>query len=61
MTPAALGTALGLTEKHGGARPTKTGSTSVHTFGLAIDIAYTANPWVRSPCTARCMPRTCQL
>ncbi len=46
-TPAELGAALGLTEKHGGARPTQTQSTSVHTFGLAIDIAYKANPWVR--------------
>jgi hypothetical protein len=46
-TPAGLGAALGLTEKHGGARPTQTASTSVHTFGLAIDIAYRANPWVR--------------
>ena len=46
MTPVALGAALGITERHGGARPTQTQSTSVHTFGLAIDIEYTANPWV---------------
>jgi subtilisin family serine protease len=45
--PSELGTALGLTEKHGGARPSQTESTSVHTFGLAIDIAYRGNPWVR--------------
>jgi subtilisin family serine protease len=44
-TPAALGKALGLNEPHGGARPAaRTGS--VHTFGLAIDIGYTANPWL---------------
>jgi hypothetical protein len=48
-TPAALGRSLGLTERHGGARSGKSAST--HTFGLAIDIAYTANPWVRQPAT----------
>ena len=46
-TPAALGKALGLTEQHGGARSGE--SVSAHTFGLAIDIAYTANPWIHQP------------
>jgi Hemopexin len=44
-TPAALGAALGLTEKHSGARPDDK-NTSVHSFGLAIDIAPYRNPWV---------------
>ena len=46
-TPAALGAALGLTEKHSGARPDDK-NTSVHSFGLAIDIAPNRNPWVLS-------------
>ena len=57
MTPARLGAALGLTEKHGGARPAQTESTSVHTFGLAIDIEYLANPWVRSKASWRALQR----
>lgn len=48
MTPAALGTTLELKEPHGGARPgASTGS--VHTFGLALDIAFKANPWIHRP------------
>lgn len=47
MTPAAMGVALGITEAQGGARPSQSTSLSVHTFGLAIDIAYRANPWIR--------------
>jgi hypothetical protein len=43
-TPAALGRILGLTERHGGTRSGTKPST--HTYGLAIDIAYTTNPWV---------------
>ncbi|MGO9353331.1 MAG: hypothetical protein ACLP3C_21795 [Mycobacterium sp.] len=46
MTPARLGTALGLTELHGGARP-EDATADMHTFGLAIDISYTANPWIQ--------------
>jgi phosphatidylserine/phosphatidylglycerophosphate/cardiolipin synthase-like enzyme len=46
-TPAALGAALGLTEKHSGARPGDA-KTSVHSFGVAIDIAPHTNPWVLS-------------
>jgi hypothetical protein len=61
LTPSALGNALGLSEKHGGARPTQTGSTSVHTFGLAIDIAYKANPWVRSAASWRALQRAASL
>jgi peptidoglycan hydrolase-like protein with peptidoglycan-binding domain len=60
-TPAALGHALGLSEKHGGARPTQTGSTSVHTFGLAIDIAYLANPWVRRAASWHALQRAASL
>jgi hypothetical protein len=44
MTPAALGAALGIDEQHGGMRGALTGS--MHTFGLAIDIGYLANPWL---------------
>ena len=46
-TPAALGAALGLTEKHSGARAGDA-KTSVHSFGVAIDIAPYTNPWVLS-------------
>ena len=60
-TPVALGNALGFSEKHGGARPTQTGSTSVHTFGLAVDIAYKANPWVRSATSWRALQRAALL
>jgi Subtilase family len=60
-TPARLGAALGLSEKHGGARPTQAESTSVHTFGLAIDIAYRANPWVRSAASWEALQRAALL
>jgi Subtilase family len=60
-TPAGLGTALGLTEKHGGARPSQTQSTSVHTFGLAIDIAYRGNPWVRRAASWEALRRAASL
>jgi LAS superfamily LD-carboxypeptidase LdcB len=49
MTPVELGKALGFTsmaEEHKGARPTAT-SRSMHTYGLAADILYLQNPWVR--------------
>jgi hypothetical protein len=49
MTPVELGQALGFTsmaEEHKGARPTAT-SRSMHTYGLAADILYLQNPWVR--------------
>ncbi len=58
-TPAALGRALGLTEQHGGARGGK--SLSTHTFGLAIDIAYTANPWVHQPASWQALQRAALL
>jgi hypothetical protein len=48
-TPVELGKALGFnatSEEHKGARPTVT-SASMHTYGLAVDIKYTGNPWVR--------------
>jgi N-acetylmuramoyl-L-alanine amidase/Bacterial SH3 domain len=48
-TPVELGKALGFSgtsEEHKGARPTAT-SASMHTYGLAVDIKYTGNPWVR--------------
>ncbi len=61
MTPARLADALGLTEKHGGARPSQTQSTSVHTFGLAIDIAYTPNPWIHSAASWSAMQRAALL
>jgi hypothetical protein len=48
-TPVELGKALGFdatSEEHKGARPTEPGA-SMHTYGLAVDIKYTGNPWVR--------------
>ena len=60
MTPARLGSALGLTEQHGGARPDDA-STSVHSFGLAIDISYKANPWVRRDSSWRALKRAASL
>src|SRR5439155_26748876 len=55
MTPAAMSAALGLGEQHGGARAGK--SLSAHTLGLAIDLAYTANPWIRRNATWEAMKR----
>jgi subtilisin family serine protease len=55
MTPAAMGAALGLGEQHGGARAGK--SLSAHTLGLAIDLAYTANPWIRQSASWEAMKR----
>lgn len=45
QTPAELGRTYGVTENFGGARPNAR-SASMHTFGLAVDINYTGNPWV---------------
>ena len=48
MTPVELGRALGFSatsEEHKGARPDRP-TTSMHTYGLAVDIKYTGNPWV---------------
>lgn len=42
-----LGAAVGITEQHKGARPTAS-SASMHTFGLAVDIEYSHNPWIIS-------------
>ena len=58
-TPAALGEALGLTEEHAGMRAAQTGS--MHTFGLAIDIEYLANPWIHRPATWLAMKRAAEL
>jgi hypothetical protein len=55
MTPAAMGAALGLGERHGGARAGD--SLSAHTLGLAVDLAYTANPWIRREATWDAMKR----
>jgi len=49
MTPVELGKALGFNDKseeHRGARPDAT-TASMHTYGLAVDIKYSQNPWVR--------------
>ena len=43
LSDAELGRALGIREGHGGAR---TGRASMHSFGLATDIEYTASPWI---------------
>ena len=58
-TPAQLGAALGLTEQHGGARTGK--SLSAHTLGLAIDLAYTANPWIHRAATWAALKRAITL
>lgn len=60
MTPARLGTALGLTERHGGARP-EDPTADMHTLGLAIDISYTANPWIHSESSWRALKRAASL
>jgi hypothetical protein len=60
MTPARLGTALGLTELHGGVRP-EDPTADMHTFGLAIDISYTANPWIHSESSWRALKRAASL
>jgi hypothetical protein len=46
MTPAEIGTALGIDENHAGGRPKN--NASMHTLGLAVDIGYLKNPWVSS-------------
>ena len=58
-TPAELGVALGLAEQHGGARTGK--SLSAHTLGLAIDLAYTANPWIHRTATWEALKRAITL
>jgi len=58
-TPAALGEALGLSEEHAGMRAAQTGS--MHTFGLAVDIEYLANPWIHRPATWLAMKRAAEL
>lgn len=45
MTSGQLGTALGIKETHRSYRPSAT-TASMHTFGLAVDIDYTTNPWI---------------
>lgn len=50
-TPVETAHLLGLhvtREEHKGARPTTTTS-SMHSYGLALDVRYTANPYVREP------------
>ena len=60
MTPARLGTALGLTERHGGARP-EDATADMHTLGLAIDISYMANPWIHNESSWRALKRAASL
>ena len=57
--PAALAAALGLTERHGGMRAAQTDS--MHTFGLAVDIEYTANPWPHQSASWQAMTRAASL
>ena len=59
MTPVALAAALGLSERHGGMRAAQTDS--MHTFGLAVDIEYTANPWPRERASWQAMQRAATL
>lgn len=46
LDPVELGRALGIDENHGGGRMKEKTGASMHTFGLAVDIGYVANPWV---------------
>ncbi|HUS05353.1 MAG TPA: hypothetical protein VMZ52_03605 [Bryobacteraceae bacterium] len=46
MSPVELGVALGVDEDHGGGRIKEKTSSSMHTFGLAVDIGYLKNPWI---------------
>ncbi|MEA2880580.1 MAG: hypothetical protein QOF14_5776 [Hyphomicrobiales bacterium] len=46
LTPVKLGAAVGIREFHRGSRPTAT-TGSMHTFGLATDINYAGNPWLK--------------
>jgi subtilisin family serine protease len=59
-TPAELGNALGLHEPHKGARPSAT-TGSVHTFGLAIDVGYSGNPWLHHLSSWHAMQRAAKL
>jgi hypothetical protein len=59
MTPVALAAALGLSERHGGMRAAQTDS--MHTFGLAVDIEYTANPWPHKRASWQAMKRAATL
>lgn len=45
MSPAELGVALEIEESHAGARPGN-GGTSIHLYGMALDIDYCLNPWI---------------
>lgn len=60
LSDADLGRALGIREAHGGAR---TGRSSMHSFGLATDIEYTASPWILgnpgSPISNEAMRQAC--
>lgn len=60
LTPAGLGRALGLTERHSGLRLTPD-SASMHTLGLAIDIGPTANPHLRSRESWQALKRAAQV
>ena len=46
LAPVELGAALGISEPHKGSRPTAT-TGSMHTMGLATDINYVGNPWLK--------------
>jgi hypothetical protein len=56
MTPVALRAAIGIREFHKGARPAAT-TKSLHTFGLATDINYFGNPWIRGEVFTRVLKR----
>lgn len=63
MTPVELGRALGFDEQreeHKGARPFSA-SSSMHTYGLALDVRYTANPWVRGAAFTAALKRAALL
>ena len=60
FTPVKLGQALGIQEFHRGSRPTAT-TASMHTFGLATDINYTGNPWIKGSEIVRVLQRARRL
>ena len=48
MTPVQMARHFAIQEAHKGFRPTKS-NRSMHVFGLAFDLKYFRNPWVRGP------------
>jgi hypothetical protein len=64
MNPVELGGELGFSptgEEHKGARPDPDTTASMHTYGLAVDVLYSKNPWVKGPGFTRALTRAALL